>query len=143
MNTISALSFWQPYAWFIVNGYADVDSRRWAPTEKHIGSRFAVHASKRKVTQAEFEDFIHTVKHLKIKNYPQSRGEFDYGKLVGTVVLKEVTKRSKSYFAHPGYFHWVLTSAKKTIPQECKGQRGWFSVELTGFQENNLNGGLR
>lgn len=130
MKNITALSFWQPYAWFIVNGYADVDSRTWAPPPKRVGERIAVHASKRKLTRAEFEDFLDSVKRLKIKNYPKSRDDFEYGAIVGTVIIEGITKKSKSYFAHAGYFHWKLSDAKTIKPQKQKGQRGWFKVEI-------------
>jgi hypothetical protein len=123
-----ALSFWQPYAWFIVNGYADVDSRTWSPPKNKIGKRIGIHATKRKLTSAEFDEFLKTVKKLGIKNYPNTRDEFDYGKLVGSVVLSGVSKNSKSEFAFPGYFHWHLTKAKKIKPVPMRGRQGWFTV---------------
>ncbi len=130
MKTLPALSFWQPYAWLIVNGHADVDSRTWAPPAHRWGARIGIHASKRKLTRLEFEAFLETVKDLKIKNYPQSPADFDYGMLVGTVVITGVTQKSKSYFAHPGYQHWLLADAEKVSPKPMKGQRGWFTVTL-------------
>ncbi len=130
MTGITALSFWQPYAWFIVNGYADVDSRRWSPPQKRIGERIAIHASKKKVTRAEFQDFLKMVKDLKIKNHPQNPDEFDYGKIVGTVEIQGVTKSSASFFAHKGYFHWNLKKPIKIMPFKAKGRMGWFKVEI-------------
>ena len=127
---VSALSFWQPYAWLIVTGHAEVDSRTWAPPEKRIGERIAIHASKRKLTRAEFEDFVESMKTLGITNYPQSPDDFDYGCLLGTVIIKGVTKKSKSYWAANGYYHWLLKAPKRIAPIPYKGQRGWFSVKL-------------
>ena len=126
--SLTALSFWQPYAWLIVSGHADVDSRLWAPPEKRIGERIAIHASKRKVTRPEFEEFLTSMKELGIKDHPQSPDEFDYGVLVGTVVIAGVTKKSKSFWAAPGYYHWLLESPKRMRPKPIKGQRGWFKV---------------
>lgn len=123
-----ALSFWQPYAWLIVNGVADVDSRLWAPPAKRIGERIYVHASKRKITRAEYADFAQSMKHLKIREFPASPAEFDYGAIVGSVVIDSVTRRAKSYWAHAGYFHWVLKAAKKIKPIVTRGQMGWFTV---------------
>jgi hypothetical protein len=125
---MTALSFWQPYAWFIVNGHADVDSRTWAPPPSKIGKRIGIHATKRKVTASEFEDFLNTVNKLGIKNYPKTRDEFDYGKLVGSVVLSGVTKKSKSPFAFSGYYHWQLKNPKKIKPILVRGRQGWFTV---------------
>lgn len=125
-NTLSALSFWQPYAWLIVNGHANVDSRLWTPVEKRLGQRFYVHASKRKMTRSDFEEFERMMADLGVKDYPKSPAEFDYGAFVGTVIVDGVTKYSKSYFAHNGYFHWLLKDAKRIKPIPAKGQRGWF-----------------
>lgn len=125
---LSALSFWQPYAWLIVNGHAEVDSRTWEPTEKRVGTRIVVHASKKKMTRADYDAFLVMMKDLKIKKYPQSAKEFDYGCFVGTVVVAEVTKSSRSYFAAPGYFHWRLERPRTMKPIPGIGQRGWFSA---------------
>lgn len=130
MKTISALSFWQPYAWLIVNGHADIDSRTWAPIAKRIGSRIAVHAAKRKMSLADYEEFLKMVKDQKIKDYPKSRDDFPYGMIVGTVVLADVTKTSKSYWAAPGFYHWLLKLPRKIKPQPVKGQRGWFQYDI-------------
>jgi hypothetical protein len=131
-KTLTALSFWQPYAWLIVNGHAEVDSRTWAPPEKRIGERIAVHASKRRVTRAEFDDFQATVRELGIRNAPTSPDDFEYGKIIGTVVIAGVTRKSKSYFAARGHEHWLLESPRRIAPRTAKGLRGWFSVELPG-----------
>lgn len=130
MKTLSALSFWQPYAWLIVNGHADVDSRTWAPIEKRLGERIAIHASKKKLTRAEYTEFLKMVKDVGIKDYPQSPDEFEYGAVVGTVKLVGITQASKSYFAAPGHYHWILESARKFKPIPMKGQRGWFQVQI-------------
>ena len=127
---LPALSFWQPYAWLIVNGHAAVDSREWSPPDKYIGKTIAIHASKRKVTKLEFESFLQMVKDLKITKHPQTPDDFDYGAIVGTVQIDGVSKNSKSYFAHPGFFHWALSSPKTISPLPKKGMMGWFHVEL-------------
>ncbi len=125
---MTALSFWQPYAWLIVNGHADVDSRTWAPPAKRLGTRIAVHASKRKLTRAEFKYFLEMMNDLKIKKHPRDIADFDYGKVVGTVIISEVKKNSKSYWAVSGYFHWLLKNPKKMRPIAVKGKMGWFPV---------------
>lgn len=130
MKQIPALSFWQPYAWFIVNGHADVDSRTWAPQEARFGERIAVHAASRRMTKEEFAEFLVTVQERGIKNYPSGPEYFPYGAIVGTVVVDGVTRESKSYWAHSGMFHWLLSSPEKMKPRPTKGQRGWFSVLL-------------
>jgi hypothetical protein len=130
----TALSFWQPYAWLIVNGYAEVDSRHWSPPAKFLGQRIAVHASQKKVTKSGYEEFALMVKDLKIKNFPKSPSDFDYGSIVGTVEIEKVVRDSNSYWAAPGYFHWILRSPKRIEPLPMKGKMGWFTVRLDGAQ---------
>lgn len=131
MRKMSALSVWQPWAWLIVNGYKDIENRRWEPTEERIGERFAIHASKRRVTKAEFQEFLETVRDRKIKRYPRSIDDFDYGKLVGTAVLVGVGRGTKSYWAARGQFHWKLKSIRKIVPKLVKrGYQSWFTVRL-------------
>lgn len=125
-----ALSFWQPYAWLIVNGHADVDSRTWAPPDHVIGQRIAIHASGRKITRAEFNDFVQSMTDLGVKEYPQAPADFDYGKIVGTVIVAGVTKKSKSHWAANGYFHWILLAAQTIKPIPFKGHRSWFKVDI-------------
>lgn len=102
----------------------------WAPPAKRIGERIYIHASKRKVTRSEYADFVESMKHLKIKNFPASPDDFNYGAIVGSVVIDSVIKNSKSYWAHAGYFHWVLTEPKKMKPIPTRGQMGWFTVSI-------------
>jgi hypothetical protein len=125
-----ALSFWQPYAWLIVNGHAEVDSRHWSPPERYLGQRIAVHASKKKLTKAGYQEFLGMVEHLKIEKYPTCPDDFCYGAIVGTVEIAKVVRNSKSYWAAPGYFHWILQAPKKMEPAPVKGRMGWFRVHL-------------
>ena len=130
MKTLTALSFWQPYAWLIVNGFADVDSRTWRPVTDKLNKKIAVHASNRRVTRDEYQEFLKVVKDRGIREYPASPDEFDYGAIVGTVVIAGVTETSKSYWAAPDHYHWQLREAKRVRPFAQKGRRSWFTVEF-------------
>jgi hypothetical protein len=55
---MSALTIRQPYAWLIVSGYKDIENRSWKPAAARIGQRFWIHASQRRLTKANFEDFL-------------------------------------------------------------------------------------
>jgi hypothetical protein len=55
---MSALTIRQPYAWLIVNGYKDIENRSWKPSAARIGQRFWVHASRRRLTKADYADFV-------------------------------------------------------------------------------------
>lgn len=42
-----ALSLWQPWAWYVVEGYKAIENRPWRPPSKLIGKTFLLHAAKR------------------------------------------------------------------------------------------------
>lgn len=123
---LKALSVRQPWAWFIVNGHKDIENRTWKPSEKMIGQTIIIHASKKKLTKAEWEDFLDICKERRIKKHPKSIEDFDYGAYVGSVVLEDAIKNSKSYWAGRGQWHFVLAKAKKISPKAKKGQLGFF-----------------
>lgn len=55
----------------------------------------------------------------------------DCGRLqIGTVKILSVTKNSKAYFAHKGYFHWILQDPQKIVPFEIIGKMGWFKISI-------------
>lgn len=131
MKVIAALSVWQPWAWLIANGHKDVENRGWAPNDDRIGSRFAIHASKRRVTKEEYEEFLKIVQEKGIKRFPKSIDEFDYGAILATAVLHAVSRNSKSYWAQRGAWHWKLISVKKLKPRKIRrGFQSWFSVKI-------------
>ena len=127
---VSALSIRQPWAWFIVNGYKDIENRTWKPSAARIGQRFMVHASKRRLTKADFEQFLETVRRFRIRRHPKSIDTFTYGAIVGSAVISEVVRGSKSFRAARGHHHWVLTKANRCSPKKQSGQLGFFRVKL-------------
>jgi hypothetical protein len=129
IGEVRTLPVKQPWAWFIVNGYKDVENRSWKPAEARIGERFLVHASQRRLTKADFEKFIEIVQDLKLKRYPKSIDDFVYGSLLGSVVLDAIVRNSKSEWAGRGCFHWVISKARKSKPKKMKGQLGLYRVK--------------
>jgi len=125
-----ALTIREPWAWFIVNGYKDVENRSWGPSEERVGERFFVHTSQKRLTKSDFEDFLDIVKEMKIKRYPKSIDGFVYGAIIGSVVLKDVVKNSKSEWAGRGSVHWVLSNPRKIAPKKMKGMLGLFRVKI-------------
>lgn len=123
---LKALSVRQPWAWLIVNGHKNIENRSWKPSDKMIGQKIIIHASAKKVTKADFEEFLIICKERKIKSHPKSVEDFEYGSYVGSVILNNAVKNSKSYWAGKGNWHLVLTNAKKMTPVAKKGQLGFF-----------------
>ena len=92
---VKALTVRQPWASLIVAGIKDVENRTWATSYR---GRFAVHAGAKldKEGLDEYSDLV------------ESLGELPQGAVIGTVVLADVTQGSKSPFAVPGQYHWLL-----------------------------------
>ena len=116
----------QPWAWFIVNGYKDIENRNNHPRDKFIGERVYIHASASKVTKANFEKAIDDAKAVKAKNFPKSKDDFIYGAIIGSVVIKSSSRSSKSFWAFKGNCHWLLEKAQKIKPVFMKGQQALF-----------------
>jgi hypothetical protein len=129
MKETRALSIRQPWAWFIVNGYKDVENRSWAPSKDRIGERILIHASQKRLSKVDLEDFFEIVQDLKLRRYPKSVADFEYGAIVGSALLKEIVKNSKSEWAGKGCVHWVLSKPKKLAPKKLKGMLGLFRVK--------------
>ncbi len=127
---MTALTIRQPWAWFIVNGHKDIENRSWKPTAKWIGKRIIVHSSQRRLTKADYQNFLEICKDMGIKRFPKSVDDFDYGAMVGSAILSDVVRGAKSEWAVPGNWHFKLTGAKKMKPKKKKGQLGFFTVKV-------------
>jgi hypothetical protein len=130
-----ALSVQQPWAWFIVNGYKDIENRSWWPSEKLYGHKILIHAGQKRLTEEEYLNFRQIVKEQKIKDYPKSIEDFDYGALVGSAVLVMAVENSKSEWAQENSVHFVLKDAETIEPIKVKGQLKFFDPFKTNSEE--------
>lgn len=124
--SMKALSIRQPWAWLIVNGYKDIENRSWWPPAKLHGQRILIHAGQTKLTQSDYDVFLDIIKQHKIKNYPKSVDQFEYGALVGSAVLVNAVDDSKSDWAAEDSVHFILSDAEKMEPVSVKGQLNFF-----------------
>jgi hypothetical protein len=90
-----------------VNVYKDIENRSWKPGTARIGQRFWVHASQRRLTKANFEDFLADMRALGIQRHPKSLDDFVYGAIVGNAVIEKVVRGSKFFWAVRGNQHWA------------------------------------
>lgn len=121
-----AICIKQPWAWFVVNGYKDVENRNSEPPAARIGQPVIIVASKRRLTKIEFSEFLEKVKKLKIKKYPKSIDDFVYGAGIGVVTISQAKWNSRSSWAQPGACHWMLTKPKQMKPMPIPGQQTLF-----------------
>lgn len=116
----------QPMAWYIVNGYKDIENRNNPPTAARVGQRCLIHASAKRLTKAEYEVFVKRAKDLGITRHPKSIDDFEYGAIVGSVIIAGSTRSSRSGWAFRGNCHWLLEKPKRMKPIALKGHQTLF-----------------
>lgn len=132
-----ALSFWQPWAFFIVHGLKDVENRTWALPRKYLdlpyGVEILVHASKSpRFSLSEAQDILwelHARHGLRIPDeLPEAARQC--GGVVGKVRLAGCRQGSASPWAsaEPGTWHWSLADAQPLPFMPCPGHQGFFHV---------------
>lgn len=120
---MKALTLRPTWAWFVVNGYKDIENRSW-PTRQR--GRIWIHASSSRVTRAEYEGFLSTCREQGIIDFP-SREEFQTGGIVGSVEIVECVNNSSSlWFVGP--YGFVLKNAQNTLFKPMKGKLGFFDI---------------
>ena len=107
---MKALTVRQPWASLIVAGIKDVENRS---RRTHYRGRLGIHAG-----LAIDEEGLRRYKRYLDFDLPR-------GALIGSVLLVDCVENSKSRWAVPGYFHWVLADAKEFArPRKMTGRLG-------------------
>lgn len=118
-DPVWALSIQQPWAWLIVNGFKDIENRRWSTLKR---GWFAVHAGKR--VDLEGLDSLHRSGMLGRIILPSS---FETGGLVGVSYLTRCVALSRSrWFVGP--YGFELAQSRPTPFREMRGELGFFRV---------------
>ena len=127
---MTALSIRQPWAWFILQGWKDVENRTWRCPAAYIGQRVLIHAGKHFSAQ-EFTEIFEDVKaaglghpcHVTLRDLLKQCGG-----IVGVVTITGCVRDSASPWAAAGQWHWLLADAKPLPFFACKGSLGFFKV---------------
>ena len=110
---MKCLSVRQPWANAIFDGtptLKDVENRTWKTDYR---GPLAIHAS------------------LRIDPDPVLLKTEPRGVLLGMVTLTDIVRDSKSGWAEPGMFHWLLANPQKfKAPIPCSGRLGIFEIEI-------------
>jgi hypothetical protein len=134
---MKALSFTQPWAWFIAEGIKDIENRTWEI--KHRGT-ILIHASKRWDPEGEgWLDMNISKGRLPIKEYPDRHDpRVIYGALIGRVDIVDCVEISPSlWFCGPKGF--VLRNPIKfEKPIIYKGRLGLFEVDESILRRGGL-----
>lgn len=121
---MKAISIRQPDAWFVVNGYKDVENRSWSTSERGV---VAVHASAKRMTADDREYLSAVCGDLGIPVPGDS--ELPTGGIVGAVeILDCVTEHPSEWFDGP--IGWVLGKYLPLPFAPCKGRLGLFDCPV-------------
>jgi hypothetical protein len=99
---MKVLSVRQPWAWAILFGGKDVENRSWNHEYRGL---IVIHCSARKPSN----DLLLEASELSRRSIPE---DLSLGKLIGTVEVVDYVRNSKSRWANPGDWHWLLRRPK-------------------------------
>ena len=108
------LTIRQPWASLIVAGIKDVENRSWAT--RHRG-KLGIHAASRydQSLVDEYGDLLND--------------DLPLGALIGSVTLVDCVQGSRSEWALPERWHWVLANPKKLVrPRWVPGKLGLWNT---------------
>lgn len=127
---MKALSIRQPWAWFIVNGFKNVENRLW---KTDFRGEFLIHASAGCTYQEYHDAYAFAEKAANIlprtfPNYPVF-ADLQRGGIVGKARLVNcVTESDSPWFTGP--FGFVLADVQPLPFQPCKGMLKFFEVPI-------------
>lgn len=118
------LSIRQPWAWLIVNGYKDIENRKWPTLER---GQVSIHAGK-VMTHEEYLDAVRFCARLGV-GVPMEH-TLERGGIVGFAYLCGCVKKSESrWFTGP--YGFKFRNAWPLPFQPCQGQLGFFDLNLS------------
>jgi hypothetical protein len=117
---MKALSIRQPWAWLIVNGYKDIENRKW---RTDFRGKFLVHAGK----QFDYDGYRWVKSNSRI-NMPEIN-KFEMGGIVGSAeIIDCVTQHNSQWFFGP--YGFVLKNARKLKFVPLGGRLNFFNVKV-------------
>jgi len=132
-GAIKALSFKQPFAWLIANGYLLVDDRSWGTQYR---GPMLIHASK-----GLYEEYYQYIKlHTDIPI--PDRDKLAYGGVVGIARLvlcskpgelpAGISREQRAHFGgvHQEYYGFLFAQATPLPLMPCAGKLGIFEIDL-------------
>ena len=127
---MKAISYHQPYAWMLANGYLDIDDRTWATAYRGV---LAIHASK--AFSAHYYDYVRHALGIDIPD----QAELGYGVMLGQARLVSIVKPgeptnvpdARRAQGGPHCFGWQFDAVELfETPVPCRGQQGLFDIDI-------------
>jgi len=123
IESYTALTIKQPWAWLIINGYKPIENRTWKTTYR--GPIF-IHAGKSASDMRS--DTINHIEDILGFSLPIEKIKSQMGNVIGYVNLVNIVQDSADAFALPGQFHWELKAPQSISPFPAKGKLGLWKL---------------
>lgn len=121
LKKLKAISVRQPWAWLIVNGYKDIENRKW-PT--NVRGPVLIHAG---INLRDFNEGCAI--YIKDKYGVDIPQEADVGGIIGVVDIADCVEKHPSPWFR-GKFGWVLSKPRRLPHKFCKGKLKFFNPDL-------------
>jgi hypothetical protein len=119
---LPAISVRQPWAWLIVNGYKDIENRKWAT---NVRGRVLIHAG-RSTADLYFDVQEQLVRGFKIRDLPS---DYHTGGIVGFVDIVDCVEKHRSKWFR-GPYGWALANSRPLPFRRCPGMLKFFTPDL-------------
>ena len=125
---IKCLTVRQPWSYLIVNGHKTIENRSWS-----IGYRgpVVIQSAAKVGNRDEFNTLCLDIERETGIHLPL---QFTLGSTEGIVTLSDVTKNSRSIWAAPGDYHWILKDPIKLPAVSVSGKLGLWDLRLKSLQ---------
>lgn len=140
---LKAISVRQPWAWFIVQGFKDIENRDWQASNPGLRFRgpVLIHASswwQRDEGESDLRFAIGIARELGLTRPEEPTVEMIKGQrggIVGQVTITDVVGPARDGKRHPspwffGQYGLVLTEQRELPFRACKGSLGFFNPPL-------------
>lgn len=130
---MKAISIKQPWASLIAHGIKDIENRTWSCPKKYLGQRVLIHASGCHGRKFEVNLTDEQMKQaFSLISEKSTSGEWEFGAVIGSVVIADCVQNHPSVWAEKGCWNWVLKDAilfDKPI-RDVKGRLGFWDCNL-------------
>lgn len=133
-----AISILQPWAWFIVNGFKDVENRTWPMPAKYEGEWVLIQASARPgFDLGEVEDILLSTLPSQLVSDRLPEAGRGVGGIVGMARFGTPGHGHPSLWANrePGIWHWPVIETQALPFMPFKGRLGFFPCTYTEARE--------
>jgi len=120
--TMKTITVKQPWAWFIVQGFKDVENRTWST---RIRGRVLIHAA---ASPEPDMDEIRDIWNAEIPECPIP-DNLPLGGIGGSVEIVGCVRDSQSDWAVPGQYHWLLQDAEPLAFKAARGKLGFWEFD--------------